>query len=143
MSLIAQLELDDATALSLPGSPRKYTAQRGDSSGNAKVSLGTLINGESSRYQRMLTVGAWNYATVSTATTTTVLSGSGIIGRVYVAGGTMGNVTIYDNTAASGTTVLPTTTVVQGQELLRDVVVGTGFTIVTSAATILTIAYIS
>lgn len=85
-----------------------------------------------------------NYANIASATTTTAKSG---IGRFYqlvinkpVANGV---ITIYDNTAASGTKIA---TITLPATLLQDcvslnfggAVFGTGLTIVTSAATDIT-----
>lgn len=78
---------------------------------------------------------------ISTATTTTVKSGSGFVHIIRIVGGTMGNVTIYDNTAASGTVLLPTVTAVNGIIVLDDVTFTTGLTIVTAAATVITGSY--
>jgi phage-related protein len=80
-------------------------------------------------------------AAVSTATTTTVKSGAGFINIIRVIGGTLGSVTIYDNTAASGTVLLPTVTPVANGVLLEGVSFGTGLTIVTAAATVITVSY--
>lgn len=78
---------------------------------------------------------------ISTATTTTVISGSGYVNRIRVVGGTLGNVTIYDNTAASGTVLLPTATPVQDGILLENITFDTGLTIVTAAATVIVGGY--
>ncbi len=81
------------------------------------------------------------YASVSTATTTLVKVGPGVVNSIRAVGGTMGAVTIYDNTAASGTVILPAVTPAQSHVLLEDVAFATGLTIVTAAATILAISY--
>lgn len=78
---------------------------------------------------------------ISTATTTTVKTGAGFIDRIRCIGGTLGNVTIYDNTAASGTVLLPTVTPVANGVLLEHIPFGTGLTIVTAAATVITVSY--
>lgn len=82
-----------------------------------------------------------SYTTITTATTTTVKSGSGVIRNIKILGGTLGNVTVYDNTAGSGTTIVPSVTPVQGQEIAADVAFGTGLTIVTASATIILVAW--
>lgn len=80
-------------------------------------------------------------ANISSATTTTVKSGAGYVDEIIVAGGTLGNVTVYDNTAGSGTLLCPTVTPVSGAIILKHVTFATGLTIVTAAATVLTISY--
>jgi hypothetical protein len=83
-------------------------------------------------------------AVINTATTTTVKTGSGLIGEITVIGGTLGAIQVFDNTAGSGTILLPSFTPgagTQGLVLLRDVVFNTGLTIVTAAATIITVSY--
>lgn len=78
---------------------------------------------------------------ISTATTTVVKSGSGYCGALRCVGGTLGNVTVYDNTAASGTIICPTVTPVANGILIEDVVFNVGLTVVTAAATVLTGSY--
>lgn len=92
--------------------------------------------------QRAVTEERWNYETITTATTTTIVTGPGVIGSIKILGGTTGNVTGYDNNAASGTTFIPTVSVNQGEELIgRPLRFFNGVTIVTAAATVIQIAY--
>ena len=78
---------------------------------------------------------------ISTATTTQVKTGSGHLGRVLFTGGTMGTVTIYDNTAASGTIIasfdstMPLGSHTIGQEF------AIGCCVVTSAAQKVTVIF--
>lgn len=79
---------------------------------------------------------------ISAATTTVVKIGPGFVREIRAVGGTLGAVTVYDNTAASGTALLcPTATPLQNGVLCRDVEFFTGLTILTAAATILTVSY--
>ena len=80
-------------------------------------------------------------AAISAIATTLLKTGPGTLHSLRVAGGTLGAVTVYDNTDASGTVLLPATTPVQGQVLLEGIRFSTGLTIVTAAATILTVSY--
>ena len=80
-------------------------------------------------------------ATISTATTTTVKASAGRIRKIRAVGGTMGTVTIYDNTAGSGTEIVPVVTPAQGDILVEDYTFTQGLTIVTGAATVLIINY--
>lgn len=81
------------------------------------------------------------YASISTATTTVVKNGAGFLHKLFVPGGTLGAVTVYDNTASSGTVIVPTVTPVAGGVLIEDVEFATGLTIVTAAATVITVSY--
>lgn len=83
----------------------------------------------------------FNYGNASTATATVVKSGPGFLHEILVLGGTLGNVTVYDSTTASGNVIVPTVTPVQGGALIRDVAFQNGLTIVTAAATVLTVSY--
>jgi hypothetical protein len=85
--------------------------------------------------------GRNEYATISTGTTTTVKSGKGILHRIIVTGGTTGTIVIYDNTAASGTKIADYDTTNALATFDFDVAFSTGLTIVTSAATKLTVIF--
>lgn len=80
---------------------------------------------------------------ISAANTFVIKSGSGLIGEITVQGGTMGLVTIYDSPTATGTVLLALTpaALTQGLVLLRDIVFNNGLTIVTAAATVITVSY--
>ena len=79
---------------------------------------------------------------ISTATTTIVsATGTRGIATLRVLGGTMGNVTIYDNGAASGTTIVPTVTPVSGAVLIENMPFNNGLTVVTAAATVIVGTY--
>ncbi len=83
----------------------------------------------------------FNYAAINTATTTTVKSGIGILHTITVAAGTLGAITVYDNTAGSGTTIMRTFTPTVAGTYILDVAFTTGLTIVTAAATVVTVSY--
>lgn len=91
--------------------------------------------------RRQLTAVSGTPFQISTATTTTVRTGSGVLNNLVCVGGTLGNVTVYDNTAASGTVLCPTVTPVANGLLLAGVSFNTGLTIVTASATVLTGSY--
>lgn len=91
-------------------------------------------------------VGDWGYTAISTATTTVVKTGAGQLNAVIVTGGTLGAITIYDNTAASGTNIATafTPTVLTGGGpgvFVFNVAFSVGLTIVTGAATAITVTY--
>lgn len=86
-----------------------------------------------------------SFTRISTATTTTVKSGAGILHKILVnTAVASATITIYDDTTATGTVVgivtLPST-VGNPFTLTYDLSVGTGITIVTSDATDLTVVY--
>ena len=87
---------------------------------------------------------AWVYQLIKTATTTTVITGAGEVGFIQVLGGTDGNVTVYDNTAGSGTEIIPlvAVTVANRPNLIpKPIEVSLGLTIVTSAASYILVGY--
>lgn len=82
-------------------------------------------------------------AAISTATTTTIKSGSGTLCSITILGGTMGAITVYDNTAGSGTTICPAFTPAANslETLTFNCKFTTGLTIVTAAATVIQVSY--
>jgi hypothetical protein len=88
--------------------------------------------------------GGYSFSAISTATTTVVKSAAGYLHTITIAGGTAGAITIYDNTAGSGTTIIPAFTpasVSVPVTLVLDIAFATGLTIVTAAATVITVSY--
>lgn len=113
--------------------------------GGQKTELSTTISGENIGADRMAVIGDYTTAVISTATTTTIKSGPGVIGSCQVLGGTLGAITVYDNTAASGTLIAPAftpTVAVPAPAMLHGVRFSVGLTIVTGAATILQCSYL-
>lgn len=78
---------------------------------------------------------------ISTAATTTIKTGSGFLHGITVQGGTAGTIIVYDNTAASGTILASFDSTAALATYLLDVVFSIGLTVVTSAATKLTVSY--
>lgn len=74
---------------------------------------------------------------ILTATTTVVKSSPGHLNSLFVVGGTMGDVTIYDNTAASGTVLWGPGTPAAGARIAENIEFSVGLTIVTAAASFL------
>lgn len=87
-----------------------------------------------------------SFAHISTATTTTVKTGAGILHSITV--NTLGTVastaTVYDNTSGSGTVIAVINTLALSGSFVLDVAFSTGLTIVTTgtAAPDLTVSYI-
>lgn len=76
---------------------------------------------------------------ISAATTTTVVSGAGVLHAIVVQGGTAGTIIGYDNTAASGTTIFSFDSTNALASYRFDAAFSTGLCVVTSAATKLTV----
>lgn len=115
-----------------------------DASANIKETLATKLAGEDLTNDVMKVEGQFTYATITTGTTTTIKTGSGVVHSVSIVGGTLGAITAYDNTSGSGTTILPTftpTATLPCPPIILDAKFSTGLTIVTAAATIITICY--
>jgi len=115
-----------------------------DVNGNQKQTLATLIAGEDLTNNVLKTEQRFSYAAISTATTTTVKSGAGFVHTITIAGGTLGAITVYDNTAGSGTAIIPTftpTATLPCPTIILDETFSTGLTIVTAAATIINVSY--
>lgn len=119
-----------------------------DDNKNRNVNLAVQLAGEDLARDRMVTIGSFNYTNITTATTTTVKSGSGFLNALIVNKGVAtATITMYDNTAGSGTLI---GVITFGAALLGDPPVQskyevnftTGLTIVTSGATDLTVSWL-
>lgn len=77
---------------------------------------------------------------ITTATTTTVKSGKGILRGISVNTTAAGTITVYDNTAGSGTKIgTLKASIVEGTYFGLPAVFNTGLTIVTAAASDITV----
>jgi len=110
--------------------------------GELYVYLSRLTSGEDQANNVMKVEEQFSYANISTATTTTVKTGAGFIHEIRIIGGTaLGDVTVYDSLSASGAVICPAVTPVANSVIIRDIKVSIGLTIVTAAATTITISY--
>lgn len=103
-----------------------------DLSGNQRTTLGTAL---SQAIDSILTYPfGHNYAHISTAATTVVKSGAGVLHNISV--NTLGTVasttTVYDNTAGSGTVIAVINTLALSGSFVLDVAFSTGLTVVTT-----------
>lgn len=83
--------------------------------------------------------GGWKSTHFSASTAgTTVLTGAGWVRRIHVpgTGGTLGAITIYDNTAASGRIIFGPTTPTAGQIIDLQRRVAIGIEVVAASATV-------
>ena len=111
-----------------------------DSLGNLKETLGTTIAGEDIPND-VTKVEMRNNATyISTATTTVCKTGAGLLHSIVFQGGTAGTVIGYDNTAASGTILFSFDALSAIGNPIFDVSFSIGLTVVTAAATKLTVS---
>lgn len=92
---------------------------------------GRTINGEPS----------YGFTNISTATTTAVKTGAGHLHSIVVGTTAAGAITIYDNTSGSGTKIgTLKASIVEGTYLF-DCAFATGLTIVSAAASDITVTY--
>lgn len=100
------------------------------------VDLATRIAGEDLAADVLVTDQAGKPIAITANTAATLIkSGAGAIRSLRILAGTA-VITVYDNTAASGTVLLPAiTNPAAGMELLRDVKFTTGLTIVVASST--------
>lgn len=78
---------------------------------------------------------------ISTATTTAVKSGAGVLKAITVGETAAGAITVYDNTSAAGTVIaVLKASVVEGTYEF-NVAYSTGLTIVTAGASKITVSY--
>lgn len=108
-----------------------------DISGNTLVSLGTDIAGEDRTNNRMRTYKPNTGTRIAANGTTTLKSGAGQLCSITVntKGATGNTITIYDNTAGSGTVLAVIDTTVQPGTFFYDVAFATGLTVVVANGT--------
>ena len=127
----------------LSGSGGSVTASGSTLSQN--VNLATLIAGEDLTNNRIVVEERFSYSSYSAAqTATTIKSGAGFLHSITLLGGTAGAITVWDNTAGSGTTICPAFTpgnITVPVTLKLDVSFTTGLTFTTAAATVLVFSY--
>lgn len=109
-----------------------------DGNGNELMSLGTTIAGEDLSTDHMKVETQMTYQNITTATTTTVKSGAGFLHNLVInTPGALGVITLYDNTAGSGTKIgtitMPASLLSSGPEVaIYNVKFTIGLTIVTA-----------
>jgi hypothetical protein len=131
--------------------PTTLTPADGDYSRSGLDSLGSLWVREyyapayeDNTNSKAVVEHRYSFAAISSATTTPIKSGAGLVHSINIIGGTLGAITVYDNTAGSGTAICPTftpTATLPCPAILLDELFSTGLTIVTAAATIINVSY--
>lgn len=105
------------------------------------ITLSTLLAGEDLTNDVLKVEHQYDYARISTATTTTVKSGAGFLHTITIGKTAAGDITIYDNTAGSGTVIALLKASIAEQTFTFDVAFATGLTIVTAGASDITVSY--
>lgn len=83
----------------------------------------------------------YNNEYISTATTTVCKTGAGELHSITIGETAAGTITVYDNTAGSGTIIAVFKASIVEQTFDLDVAFATGLTIVTAAASKLSVAW--
>lgn len=113
----------------------------GNQLGQTLTDLGTRIAGEDIANDVLKTRYSGSSTYISTATTTVVKSGAGHLHSIVLSETAAGSITVYDNTAGSGTILaVLKASIVEGTYTL-DIPFGTGLTIVTAGASKLTVSW--
>lgn len=86
-------------------------------------------------------MGPYSSTYISTATTTTVKSGRGVLRKIIITETAAGAVTVYDNTAGSGTVITAFKASVVEGEYEFNTRFQTGLTIVTAGASKITVIW--
>lgn len=86
-------------------------------------------------------MGPYSSTYISTATTTTPKSAKGVLRRILITETAAGAITVYDNTAASGTIIAAFKASVAEGDYEFNVRFGTGLTIVTAGASKITVVW--
>lgn len=105
-----------------------------DSKGNLMVSKATLDAGENLTRNVMITSFSNASSRITTNTTTVCKSGAGSLVGIWVEVATTGIITVYDNTAASGTVLLTIPAALPVGEHVFPIACSLGITVVTAAA---------
>lgn len=100
------------------------------------------IAGEDLAFDVMKTAVEGSKAYISTATTTQVKTGAGLLHTITVNGGTAGTIIVYDETSGTSNIIASFDSTNAIATYTLDVSFTTGLKIVTGAATKLTVSYI-
>lgn len=108
--------------------------------GGLWVDLDSYLSGEDPVADRIQVEQRNNYTYINSTTTTVVKTGWGLLHAITVEGGAAGTITVYDNTAASGTVMANFASTNAPATYPLNILFATGCTIVTSAGTQMTIS---
>lgn len=111
-----------------------------DDTGNVKTSMQTTIAGEDLSADRLrVSLSGSTSSYISTATTTLVLTGRGVIVGLCLTETAAGTITVYDNISATGTVLGVLKASIAEGNYLHGVPFSTGCTVVTAGASKLTV----
>lgn len=115
-----------------------------DQTRNAPVAVTEfpLLAGESQTFDRMMTLPKYTDTYIATATTTTCKSGAGVLHTITIGETAAGAITVYDNTAGSGTVMAVLKASIAEQTFIFDAEFTTGLTIVTAGASKISVSWI-
>lgn len=129
----------NASPLTLPDGAGAALAL--DQSGNSLESLATTIAGEDIANDVLKVEQRFTYNFITTGATTLVKTGAGFLHTIVVTGGTAGTIIVYDNVTGTSPIIASFSSTNAIATYTFDVSFVTGLTIVTSAATQLTVSY--
>ncbi len=112
-----------------------------ETTASLKSAIGDKLAGEDLTNDLIKVEQRFSSNYISTATTTVIKTGAGMLHRIVVEGGTAGTIIIYDNTAGSGTTIASFDSTAALMSYEFNTAFGTGLTIVTAAATKITVSF--
>jgi hypothetical protein len=112
-----------------------------DDDGNLQATLGKNIAGEDLTNDVQKVEQRNSYRNIISATTTVVMSNPGFLHSITVNTTAAGAITVYDNTAGSGTKIATLKASIVEQTFVLDVTCAVGLTIVTAAASDITVSY--
>lgn len=118
-----------------------YQAIKSDSTGAVYIRATQAPNYEDQTNGVAKVEQRFSYSNITSATTTTVKSGSGFLHAINVNSTAAGTITIYDNTAGSGTKIGTLKSSIAESTYIFNVSFSTGLTIVTGAASDITVSY--
>ena len=116
-------------------------AQLGGVSDALKAYLSSLLAGEDVLANVLKVENRFAPLYISTATTTVVKSGPGFLHSITIGETAAGAITIYDNTAGSGTVIQVLKASIAEQTFVFNVSFAVGLTIVTAGASKLSVSY--
>jgi len=104
--------------------------------------LSALLSGENQTLNRMQFVNNNTYSNIASATTTVVKASAGHLHSITVNTTAAGAITVYDNTSAAGNKIATLKASIVENTYVYDCAFGTGLTIVTAAASDITVSYL-
>lgn len=112
-----------------------------DSNNNVNVNLNTQIAGEDLTNDVLKVENQFSNTYIATNTTTVVKATPGFLHSITVGETAAGAITVYDNTSAAGTIVAVLKASIAEQTFVFDVICGTGITVVTAAASKISVSW--